>query len=162
MNLTLRQRHRRIFAVIGVLLPLAFVLGIAARKPVPSAVSLPMELAGRSPAFAATIWERSDLFAKTPIQIRLLREHAEAGRFAVAFSAGKEFVKPDLIIYWVAGNPEITDKVPDDALLLGAFNPGSAIALPPDAESSDHVIVLYSLADQEIVAVSKPFTLNKP
>jgi hypothetical protein len=150
------------FAVIGALLPIAFVLGIAARKPVPSVASLPLELAAAPPAYAAAVWERSDLFAKTPIQVRLLRERAEAGRFALAFSAAKDFLKPDLIVYWAAGNTKITDKLPDNAVLLGAFNPGLVIVLPPNAESSDHVIVLYSLADQEIVAVSKPFTLKKP
>src|SRR6516225_8807213 len=116
MILPLRQLHRRIFAVIGALLPIAFVLGIAARKTVPSAVSLPMELASGPQAFADTIWERSDLFSKMPIQVRLLREHAEAGRFAVAFSGGRDFVKPDLIVYSITANTKITDKLPDDAL----------------------------------------------
>ena len=157
MILVLRQRHRRMFAVIGVLLPIAFVLGIAARRTVPSVASLPAELAGSPQVFAATIWERSDLFTKAPIRVRLLRERAGVGHFAVAFSADKNFVKPDLIVYWVAGNPKMTDVLPDNALLLGAFNPGVGVPLPPDVESASGVFVLYSLADSEIVETSKPF-----
>jgi len=36
----LRQRHRRIFITLGIFLPLAFALGIAARKSVPKMSAL--------------------------------------------------------------------------------------------------------------------------
>ena len=78
------------------------------------------------------------------------------------FSAAKDFVKPDLIVYWVAGNPNLTDKLPDNARLLGSFTSSVALSLSPDAGPDIGVLVLYSLADQEIVEVSKPFTLQKP
>ena len=158
----LRQRHRRMVIVFGVLLPVAFAVGIAARKPVPGMTSLPKELVASPQQFTLTAWERTDLFTKTPIQVRLLRERAGAGRFAVEFSAAKDFVKPDLIVYWVAGSPKITDTLPDNARLLGAFNSSVALSLSPDAGAGSGVLVLYSLADQEVVEVSKPFALQKP
>jgi hypothetical protein len=158
----LRQRHRRLVVVLGVFLPVALAVGIAARKPVPGMTSLPKELVASPREFAATEWERADLFTKTPIQVRLLRESTGSGRFAVAFSAAKDFVKPDLIVYWIAGNPKITDTLPDKARLLGAFNSVLALSLSPDAGPGSGVLVLYSLADQEIVDVSKPFALQKP
>lgn len=158
----LRQRHRRMVIVLGILLPVAFAVGIAARKPVPGMISLPKELVASPRTFAVTEWERADLFTKTPMQVRLLRESAGTGRFAVEFSAAKDFVKPDLIVYWVAGNPNLTDTLPDSARLLGAFNSSVALPLSPDAGSSSGVLVLYSLADQEIVEVSKLFALQKP
>ena len=158
----LRQRHRRMVIVLGVALPIAFVIGIAARKPVPGMISLPKELVASSQIFSVTEWERADLFTKTPMQVRLLRESAGAGRFAVEFTAAKDFVKPDLIVYWVAGNPNLTDKLPDNARLLGAFNSSLALSLSPDPRPGSGVLVLYSLADQEIVEVSKPFALQKP
>ena len=148
--------------VLGVFLPVAFALGIAARKPVPGMTSLPRELAASPQQFAVTEWERSDLFTNAPIQVRLLRERAGTGRFAVKFSASKDFVKPDLIVYWAAESPKLTDTLPDNARLLGAFSLSGALSLPPDAASGSGVLVLYSLADQEIVAVSKPFALQKP
>lgn len=112
--------------------------------------------------FAVIEWERADLFTKTPIRVRLLRESAGAGRFTMEFSAAKDFVKPDLIVYWIAGSPNLTDKLPDNARLLGVFNSSVALVLPQDAASGNGVLILYSLADQEIVEVSKPFALQKP
>ena len=153
----LRQRHRRMVIVLGVFLPIAFAVGIAARKSVPDMPALPKELVASPQTFAVTEWERADLFTKTPIQVRLLRESAGVAHFAVAFSAAKDFVKPDLIVYWVAGSPNLTDKLPDNARLLGAFDSSMALSLPPDAASGSGALVLYSLADQEIVEVSKPF-----
>src|SRR6266567_4706384 len=147
----LRQRHCGMVIVLGVVLPIAFTVGIAARKPVPDMISLPKELVTSRQKFAATEWERADLFTKTPIQVRLLRESAGAGHFAVEFSAAKDFVKPDLIVYWVTGNPNSHDALPDNAGLLGAFNPSSALPLPREAGSASGVLVLYSLADHVIV-----------
>ena len=158
----LRKRHRQMVMVLGVFLPVALAVGIAARKPVPGMTSLPKELFASPQQFAVTEWERTDLFTKTPMQVRLLRESAGAGRFAVEFSAVKDFVKPDLIVYWVAGNPKITDTLPDNARLLGAFNSSLALPLSPDTAPGSGVLILYSLADQEIVEVSKPFALQKP
>src|SRR5437016_2663245 len=129
----LRQRHRRMIIMLGIFLPIAFAFGIAARKPVARMTSLPEELVASPQNFAATEWERADLFTKTPIQVRLLRERRGAVRFAVEFSAAKDFVKPDLIVYWVSGNPILADKLPDNARLLGAFNSSLALSLSPDA-----------------------------
>src|SRR6266550_8190286 len=112
----LRQRHRRMVIMLGVFLPVAFAVGIAARKPVPGMTSMPKELVASPQQFAVTEWERTDLFAKTPIQVRLLRESAGAGQYVVEFTAAKDFVKPDLIVYWVAGSRTISNTLPDNAL----------------------------------------------
>src|SRR6266404_4950209 len=118
----LRKRHRRMVIVLGVFLPVAFAVGIAARKPVPGMTSLPKELVVSPQIFAVTEWERADLFTKTPIQVRLLRESAGTGHFAVELSAPKDFEKPDLIVYWLAVGTRITDTIPDDAFVLGSFH----------------------------------------
>jgi hypothetical protein len=144
--------------VLGVFLPVAFAAGIAARRPVPGMTSLPKELGASREKVAATEWERADLFAKTPIQVRLLREGAGPGHFALEFSAAKDFVKPDLIVYWVSGSPKITDTLPQNARLLGAFNPSLALPLPAEAETTVGTLVLYSLANHELVEASKPFS----
>ena len=155
----LRQRHRRMVIVLGVVLPIAFTVGIAARKPVPGMTSLPKELAASPQTLAVTEWERADIFTKMPIQVRLLRESAGAGHFAVEFSAAKDFVKPDLIVYWVTGNSNITHALPDNALLLGGFNPYTPLPLVEHIGPPSVRLVLYSLADQEIVEISKPFSV---
>ena len=156
----LRERHRRMVIVLGVFLPVAFAVGIAARKPVPGMTSLPKELAASSQKFAVTEWERADLFTKSPIQVRLLRENAGAGHFAVEFSAAKDFVKPDLIVYWVAVGTRITNTIPDHAFLLGSFSSSAALPLPLEAGSASGVLVLYSLADHVIVETSKSLAIQ--
>src|SRR4051812_2149306 len=81
----LRQRHRRMVILLCVFLPVAFVIGIAARKPVPAMASLPRELTASPRNFPVTEWNRADLLTNAPIQVRLLRESASAGQFAVEF-----------------------------------------------------------------------------
>ena len=155
----LRQRHRRMVTFLGVLLPVVLVAGIAARKPVPDMTSLPAELVASRQNFAATEWERADLFTKNPIQVRLLRESTGAGRSAVMLSAAKDFVKPDLIVYWIAGNPSLTDTLPDKARLLGGFE-AKALLLPAEASETNGLLVLFSLANGEVVDVSQPIRFN--
>ena len=158
----LRQQHRRITIVLGLFLPIAFALGIAARKPVPNMDSLPANLLALPQKFAATECERANLFVKSQIRVRLQREQSGMGRFAVEFSASKDFVKPDLMVYWVPGDTKITDTLPNNAQGLGTFNVCSALALPADFKTQNGRLVLYSLADNEVIEVSKPFSFTKP
>jgi hypothetical protein len=157
MILRLRQRHRRTFTILTLSLPVAFAFGIAARKPVPT-VTLPAEL--NLPAqqqFTATVWERTDLFVKAPVRIRLLRERSGGGGFGVSLSGATDFLRPDLLVYWFTGAAAIGETIPDDALLLGAFYT-ETLVFPAGVTPTNGVLVLYSLANQEIFDVSKPFT----
>ncbi len=147
---------------LGVFLPIAFALGIAARKPVPSMDSLPANLLALPQKFAATEWERADLFLKSPIRVRLLRKESSLGRFVLQFSAPKDFVKPDLMVYWVADDAAITEALPHAAQLLGVFDISSSLVLPADFKNQTGRLVLYSLANNEVVEVSQPFPLPKP
>jgi hypothetical protein len=155
----LRQRHRRAFVALGIVLPVAFAFGIAGRKPLPEIKSLPYEIGPAINSFAAEVWSSPDLFPKSPVQIRLLREQSGTGRFAVALSGAKDFVKPDMLVYWLDGNSNATNALPDDAILLGEFNTPQ-LSLPATAEQNYGLLVLYSLADNEIVDVSKPIHLD--
>jgi len=101
----LRQRHYQTFVAIGFFLPVVFALGLVARKPFPTMDSLPEVLSAPTQKFLVSEWARTDLFVKSPIQVRLLRENLNPGSLAVAFSADQDyFIKPDLMVYWVAGN----------------------------------------------------------
>jgi hypothetical protein len=162
MILALRQRHRRIFIVLVLVLPVAFVAGLAARKSTPAVAALPVALANTPQQFDAIEWERAGLFSKSPVTVKLLRERKDSGAFAIEFAAPADFLKPDLLVYWVAGNPKFSDKLPDDALLLGAFTPGVALPMPAGALSNGGVLVLYSLVEQGIVETSKAVLLSMP
>jgi len=156
---SLRQRHRRTFLTLGIFLPIAFAVAIAARKRLPEVNALPPELAPASATYANEVSKRVDLFSKGPVEVRLLREKSGAGKFVISLSAPRDYVKPDLLVYWSAGNAASTNALPDNAILLGAFGT-SQLPLPVVAESSEGVLILFSLADNEVVDVSKPVRLN--
>jgi hypothetical protein len=160
MITSLRQRHRRMFALIGVLLPLAFVAGIVARRTVPATSMLPPELSN-TPAqtFTATGYEREDAFENAPVTIRLWRD-LSTGQAAVGFSAPKDFVKPDLIAYWITRQPTNRTELPADVVLLGSFV-ATALPLPAEAATAEGSLILFSLADQEIVDISKPLRFGQ-
>jgi len=151
----LRQFHRRAWLALGIVLPVAFIAGIAARQPLPEVNSLPKEISPATAAFASEVWSRADLFPKSPVRIRLLREQVAAGKYAVALSAANDFLKPDLLVYWSDGKSGNPNSLPANAILLGAFTTPQ-LRLPPDAEKTGGRLVLYSLADNEIVDVSPP------
>lgn len=152
MILPLRQLHRRVFVALAVVLPLAFAAGIAARRTIPDVVSLPPELSSQS--FTAIDSERSDLFSRAPVRVQLYREQ-ETERLAVRFTAAQDFLKPDLIVYWSAGQSTTSDTLPPGARLLGAFVAGPLL-LPAEASDAEGCLILFSLAAQEVIDVSKP------
>ena len=144
----LRQRHRLVFTVLAGLLPLALVAGLAVRKPV---------LAGNSPtsdSLTPPLWTRDHLFTNAPVTVRL--SSAAPGRPMLTLTAPPEFLKPDLLVYWQAGETVPVDSLPDNATLLGQFS-SPQLPLPGSAATQSGRLVLYSLADNEIVAVSQPF-----
>ena len=160
----LRQRHHRSFIVLGIFLPVAFAVGIVARKPVPVMAGLPEALVPVSPQFTALVWEDIKwkdplFFPKTPVDVRLWREQTNAGPFALTLTAPKEFLKPDLLVYWVPAGTTVTDALPANAILLGAFA-APALPVPEEAAKTNGSLILYRLADNEIVDVSKPVQLN--
>jgi hypothetical protein len=104
--------------------------------------------------FTATGYERDDLFDKSPVRVRLFRDHG-SGTIAVGLTASKDFLEPDLMVYWSAGEAPAGDSLPAEAKLLGAFV-SATLVLPPEASSTDGQLILFSLANQEIVDVSKP------
>ena len=153
MILPLRQRHRRIFSVLGVLLPVALLFGVVARKVVPPTEALPPELLLQTQTFAVTEYERDDLFEKVGVKVRLWQD-LKSSQYAVSFTAPMGFIKADLIAYWLVGKPSVSDELPADAILLGSF--AATVPLPSETAEREGVLILYSLADQEIVDVSKP------
>ena len=160
MILPLRQRHRRVFAVLSVLLLVAFTAGLVTRKRIPTTVTLPPELLPRTQTFTATDYERDDLFEKSPVKVRLWKD-LSTGQLAIGFLAPKDFLRPDLMAYWVAARPQAANALPPDAVLLGSFV-ATVLVLPAEATKTEGTLILFSLADQEIVDVSKPTRFSQP
>jgi hypothetical protein len=155
----LRNAHRRIFTALAIALPVAFAISVAARKSPPVAANLPPALATAPDRFDVSLWQRADMFPKTGIGLGLMRESAEIGAFAVSFQGAEDFARPDLIVYWFVGETTSPDTVPEGARLLGAFW-ARALILPADLTNTEGRLILFSLADQEIVDVSNPFKVS--
>ena len=157
----LRQRQRRIVIALCIFLPLAFALGIVARKPIPVSNPVQSGVSSDKTNFQNVEWQRGDLFTNSAVQVSVVRERPGDGKFGIAFSAPKDFIKPDLLVYWSDGNVSVTNVLPDNAVLLGAFSP-LKLSLPDSLEKSEGKLILFSLADNEIVDVSKPVYIKYP
>ena len=155
---SLRRRHRAMVCTLGVLLPVAFVAGIAARRPVPVAESVPAELRGNLPNFGIVVWTKADLWPGHRIITSLRRNGA--GLVAVELVL-RNLAKPDVLVYWAAGKETAVEGLPDNARLLGALSKGVPLPMPADARVEVGRFVLYSLADHEVVAMSKAFIIQK-
>lgn len=154
----LRQCHRIMVLALTITLPAAFGIGIATRRQVPT--SSVRAFAPRIETGNQTVvWTRSDLWEKVSIQTRLLTR-AVSGQLAIELVSADKIIRPDLLIYWILGERKIEGSLPEDAFLLGAFEQSHStpLVLPREAGRKTGRLVLYSLADQEIVANSKPFS----
>jgi len=154
----LRRRHRLIVSVLGVVLPTAFAAGLAARKPVPVSTALPTAIAGRSVEFATVLWTKTALWPGHEISTRIRR--SALGSLALDLAV-QQLPKADVLVYWVAGAETAGDGLPKNARLLGALAEHTLLPLPTGARGERGVLVLYSLADHEIVATSNAFLLER-
>ena len=152
----LRQRHHVMVCTLGVLLPVAFAAGIAARKPVPVAAAVPSGLAGPANDFGRVAWTKMDLWPGQRIITSLRRDAANSVEVELMF---RDLAKPDVLVYWAAGKETAVEGLPDNARLLGALS--NHLPLPTDARGETGRLVLYSLADHEVVAVSRAFIVQK-
>jgi hypothetical protein len=160
MVLALRQRHRVMVLALGAFLPAAFVFGIASRHHVPLLPAPPNHLAYQ-PDQAVAKWMREDLWQKSQLRTRLLTDSAQS-TIALEVTAPEPVVKPDVLLYWIPGNQEIQEMLPNDAILLGAWmqDPVRPLNVGPAIKGSQGKLVLYSLPDHEILNVTKSFTLQ--
>jgi hypothetical protein len=146
------------FAVIAILLPVAFVTGVAARRPIPTTTP-PDALLSPRQTFSHSGWNRSDLFTNVAVRVQLLHDAVNTNRIALQISSPKDFVKADLLVYWLPAESILKDNIPDDAILLGAFVSGQPLPMPPTVAQKSGRLILYGLADHEILSVSQPATL---
>ncbi len=153
----LRQRHRVMLSALGVLLPVAFAVGIAARRPIPIA-SVPPQLGGRVKDFDQVVWTKRDLWPGHDIITTLRRD--DTGSVAAELTL-RDLAKPDVLVYWASGKASARESLPDNARLLGALVAHAPLLLPAEVREEPGCLVLYSLADHEIVATSNPFTVQK-
>jgi hypothetical protein len=156
MITSLRKGHRFIFAVLGMALPVVFVFGLYERKAVPVMASLPTGLLANRPISGSQILLKTCTFPHTSASAKLFGTQ-KGDELTIQISTGNEAEKPDVLVYWVPGTPSGLDKVPTGAFLLGEL--GSQSLSLPVGERLTGVLMLYSLADGEVIDVSNPITL---
>ena len=158
MTRNLRQRHILTIRVLALLLPAAFFVSLAARKPFPAVGATPSAFQNPQIQYKDLGITRTNLFAKVPVTVRLLEKMEHPRQFSVELSGDRNMLEPDLIVYWIPDGPANWDKLPDAAMLLGSYG-AAALDLPDQAMRSRGVLVLYSLANGEILDISKPISL---
>jgi hypothetical protein len=153
----LRQRHRVMLLTLAAGLPLAFAGGIAGRKAVPVMNALPAALTGEHTRPSQVLWERDEFLGKHPIAVRMYRDERSGSGFAMELVSRVPLVGPDLLVYWIPGAHATTRDMPNDARLLGTFTPNSVLMAPKASITQPGMLVLYSLANQEVLATSREF-----
>jgi hypothetical protein len=154
----LRQRHRWVFCMLGALLPVAFAVGLTARKPVPVAATVPLGLASQANDFGGVVWTKADIWPGQRIITRLRRD--AAGTLAVELIF-RDLAKPDVLVYWSPDTSTAGEGLPENARLLGGLSNGAPLPIPADVRGKPGCFVLYSLADHEVVATSKSVVVEK-
>ena len=154
----LRTRHRAMFCALGVLLPVAYLVGLAARQPVPVVASVRAELGAAARDFGKVVLTKADIWPTQRIITRLRR--TEAGAVSVEF-AYRDLTRPDVLVYWAAGKAGSSEGLPDNARLLGALADRAPLPVPAGLRGETGRFVLYSLADHEVIAESNGFIIQR-
>jgi hypothetical protein len=147
----MRQRHRYAFIVLGALLPATVVIGLSRRSAIAPIGNLPASITPAA-VIMQEIWTRTDLFAGHKIATRLLRS-VEGESLSIELTG--DLSAPDLLIYW--SSTVSAAELPADAILLSGF--AQKTAVPPNVAGRKGQLILYSLANHEVVAASRPLEL---
>ena len=159
----LRARHRRMMTVLAVVVPVVFVAGLLARQPVPAVDELPGTVRPAVPegfteaAVDDAAWGGLALRTTWMVGPATAEGGPPARGVTLTFLVDPRL--PDLLVYWAAESEGASLAL--DAHLLGTIGDlqERSWVLPGDA-SDGGVLVLYSLARQEVVATAAVPPLN--
>ena len=130
MILPLRRTHRRAMCALALALPVLFIAGLMARRPLVREESAGDRIGLLSPNGAEILVDARELWA-----------------------GGVD--APDALIYWTAEEPDLT-ILPTAARLVGSLEAARHGALPlPTGGAGRGYLVLYSLAWHKPVAKAK-------
>jgi hypothetical protein len=73
----------------------------------------------------------------------------------------RDWIKPDVLVYWIRGQESIAGGLPAEARLLGILTAGVPLPIPADAQNESGRFIFYSLADNEVVLISNAFVARK-
>ncbi len=158
MTRSLRQKHRFVSLGLVCFLPCVFVFSLGLRKP-PSYSADDLEIVAKSPDDYGPIeWTSAELWPSTKILTKLRRN--TNGAVAVELQWHK-FNKPDLLLYWVGEKSAVAGELPPNARFLGRAQSNAPLPIPDELRGITGTLILYSLADSEVIAASRGFIIQK-
>jgi hypothetical protein len=146
-----------IVCTLGVLLPVAFAVGLVARQRVPVTAIVPPGLVHQGKDFGRVVWTKTDIWPGQRIITSLRRDTTGSVAVELMF---RDLAKPDVLVYWAAGKEAMGEGLPGNARLLGGLSNRTPLPIPVAVRGEIGRFVLYSLADHEVVANSKSFVVR--
>ncbi len=145
----LRNRHRMTFIVLAIVIPAGFVASIAGRKPIPTDDRVSQITQPETTQPSQFIFSEDDLWQNHPIQTKAFFTDSV---LTLELTPQTYLAYPDLLVYWHSGATN-SEALPQNAYLLGAQNNNAAslFTLPANAAGSPGTLVLYSLAQQQVI-----------
>ena len=145
----LRTQHRVTITALALILPVLFIAGLRARRPMPPVPSLPESESGFDRRSGFTLWDG--------IGLKVRFEVSTIGRAKTFLDVipVRGFDEPDLLLYWDDRKPE-TGKLSEKAVLLGSLKGArpSRLVVPQSVPASMGYVVLFSLVNQKVVGTS--------
>lgn len=147
----LRARHRAIFAVLAILLPVGLAAALVSRPVDPALDELPEPLRdSHLPQGGAVAWSLAGGWEGVPIDAELRVK----GAARLVVTPVEDPRLPDLLIYWSpegAGQRALADG---EARLLGRVAGSQPLSLPvpPETVARGGYLLLFSLAHGQVVA----------
>jgi hypothetical protein len=150
MTRSLRQKHRAAVFALALTLPCALTGALYLRKP--------NVIAPYFNEHGPVVWKCYTLWPTKKITTALRRD--KSGTIAIEFTSRK-LNAPDLLLYWAAGKTNSPSTLPADARFLGATRLNAPLSVPDEIRGVPGSFILYSLANNEILAVSVPLVVQK-
>lgn len=155
MILSLRRRHRWLTTILSVLLPLAFVAALFARK-VPRANEASAAFPALAPTLSQVLLSKNDLWPNHNISTRVCGDAHLPTQLTLELQPLEELKAPEVLIYWSPQNAGAPEVLLHEAYLLGtlAGKQKRTWLLPEAALRADGTLIMYSLGYQKILATT--------
>jgi hypothetical protein len=131
----LRAAHRSAFLILGISLPVFFVVAIASRN----ANSLAQVTVPNESAVVQTIGNLYFYTGDERVSLQLNRTGAGSESHKYVLNQTVPFPAPELLLYWSPS--EASSSPPSDAILIGQFAPRREFSLPTNHDEGGYLLV---------------------
>ncbi len=143
---SLRKRHRGIFGLLAIALPLLFIAALLARKPVPKMSEYSLATETDASGFPHLLYSSGDNFADPLIVTYLRSDSLPAANLLLQLDVKEHLQAPEPLLYWIRSSKTAEFPPPATAIFLGSIR-GKGLqdfTLPSDAQETDGRLVIYS------------------